>query len=107
VTGSGGRTPYHRAWECDDTRMSIPENADKEKLAEMALAMLHLTSFSDKYATRAWKGLDWDLLDLLFEKGWISDPKGKAKSVVLSEDGARLSAEFFERHFGSAREQSA
>jgi hypothetical protein len=87
--------------------MSIPDNADREKLAEVALAMLYLTSFSDKYAARAWKGLDWDLLDLLFQKGWITDPKGKAKSVVLSEDGVRLSAEFFERHFGSAREQSA
>jgi hypothetical protein len=87
--------------------MSIPDNADREKLAEVALAMLYLTSFSDKHAARAWKGLDWDVLDLLFEKGWITDPKGKAKSVVLSEDGVRLSAEFFERHFGSAREQSA
>lgn len=94
-------------WKSEAYAMSIPENVDREKLAEAALALLYLTSFTDHSVVRAWKGLDWDLLDLLFEKGWIADPKGKAKSVILSDDGARLSQEFFERHFGSAREQRA
>ena len=49
---------------------------------------------------RVWKGLDWELMDLLYEKGWIVDPKSKAKSVVLTEEGERLSKEFLVRHFG-------
>ena len=43
--------------------------------------------------------MDWDLTDLLFEKGWIADPKGKAKSVVLTEEGENLAAELLEKHF--------
>jgi hypothetical protein len=50
--------------------------------------------------TRAWKGFDWDCLDRLHARGLISDPKSKAKSVVLSDDGARLAEELFLRHFG-------
>ncbi len=80
--------------------MPIPDSTDREKLTEAALALLHLTTFKDGPNVRAWKGMDWDLLDLLFEKGWVFDPKGKAKSVVLTEEGERLSAEFFARYFG-------
>lgn len=85
--------------------MPIPGNTDREKLAEVALALLHLTAFSDRMGTRAWKGLDWDLLDVLHEKDWIYDPKGKAKSVALTEEGARLAEEFFRRHFIAGRSQ--
>ena len=81
--------------------MPIPDDTDREKLAEVALALLHLTTFRDGSDTRAWKGLDWDLLDLLYETGWMYDPKGKAKSVVLTEEGPRLSADFFRRHFAA------
>jgi hypothetical protein len=38
--------------------------------------------------------------DRLYEKGYISDPKGKAKSVMLSAEGAMLSEELFFKHFG-------
>jgi hypothetical protein len=31
----------------------------------------------------------------------ISDPKGKAASVVLTETGAKLSKELFFKHFGA------
>jgi hypothetical protein len=36
---------------------------------------------------------------------YISDPKSKAKSVMFTEEGERLSRELFERHF--ARVQGA
>jgi predicted enzyme related to lactoylglutathione lyase len=39
-------------------------------------------------------------MDLLHEKGWVVDPRSKAKSVVLTEDGERLAHEFRRRHFG-------
>ena len=73
---------------------------DKDKVDEIILALLYLTSSHDEYATRAWKGLDWDALDRLHKKGYISDPKGKGPSLVLSEEGGRLSKELFFTHFG-------
>lgn len=72
---------------------------DQDKVDEMALALLYLTSFSDKYGTRAWKGMAWEVLDRLYEKGYISDPKGKAKSVILTDEGAKLSEELFHKFF--------
>ena len=74
---------------------------DKNKVDEMVLALLHLTSFRDHGFVRAWKSHDWDTLDRLCEKGLISDPKSKSKSVVLSEDGARKAEELFQTFFGS------
>jgi hypothetical protein len=75
---------------------------DEEKVEDAVLALLHLNSFEDHGMRRAWKGFDWDALDRLHERGMISDPKSKAKSVVLTEDGARRAQELFERHFGTA-----
>ena len=75
---------------------------DKDKVDEMILALLYLTTFKDGIAFRAWKGLDWDSLDRLHEKGYISNPKSKGKSVTLSEEGAKLSEELFKKHFGSS-----
>jgi hypothetical protein len=80
--------------------MALPPNLNQEKLSEAALAILGLTTFKDHPIVRAWKGMDWDLLDVLYQKGWIDDPKGKAKSVVLTDEGARLAEEFLHRHFG-------
>ena len=42
----------------------------------------------------------WDALDRLHAKGYISDPKSKARSVVLSEEGIERARELFEQHFG-------
>jgi len=72
---------------------------DQEKLEHTVLALLHLTSFKDSFGVRAWKGHDWDVMNLLYEKGYISDPATKAKSVAFTEEGARLSKELFEKHF--------
>jgi hypothetical protein len=58
---------------------------DRDKVDEMTLALLWLTSFKDPVGVRAWKGQDWDTMERLHTKGFISDPKSKAKSVVLSE----------------------
>ena len=48
----------------------------------MVLDLLNLTSFDQKVEIRAWKSHDWDALDRLYEKGYISDPKSKAKTSV-------------------------
>jgi hypothetical protein len=49
---------------------------------------------------RAWKGHDWDALDRLHQKALISDPKTKAKSVVLRDEGARRAKELFQKLCG-------
>jgi hypothetical protein len=73
---------------------------DKDRVDEMVLALLYLTSSRDEYATRAWKGLDSQAMDRLYKKGYIGDPKEKSASVALTEAGARLSKELFFKHFG-------
>jgi len=73
---------------------------DHDKVDEMVLALLWLTTFDeDELGARAWKSHDWDALDRLHAAGYISDPKSKAKSVVLSAEGVRRARELFERHF--------
>jgi len=78
-------------------------NANTDKIDDAILALLHLTSFTDRIggftSTRAWKGHDWDALGRLHEKGFISDPKGKAKSVMLSEAGQKRAEELFNQLF--------
>jgi hypothetical protein len=44
-------------------------------------------------------------MDRLFQKGYIGDPNGKAKSVSVSEKGAARSKELFLRHFGGSRSE--
>ena len=74
-----------------------------DKIDEAVLALLHLTSFREGHGdfavTRAWKGHDWEALGRLHALGLISDPVGKAKSVVLTESGERRAGELFRRLF--------
>lgn len=79
--------------------MTLMMEYNKDKADEMVLALLYLTSFKDEFRVRAWKGMDWDALNRLHEKGYISNPKSKAKSVSLSEEGAKRSEELFKKHF--------
>jgi hypothetical protein len=50
---------------------------------------------------RVWKSFDWDVMDRLHEKGYIGNPVGKAKSVVLTDEGLRESERLLEALFGS------
>jgi hypothetical protein len=72
---------------------------DSNKVDEMVLALLFLTSSRDAYATRAWKGLDIQTLDRLFRKGYISDPNDKSPTLILSDEAAALSKELFCKYF--------
>jgi len=73
---------------------------DENKVDEATLALLWLVMEKDRYGVRAWKSFDWDTMDRLHEKGFISDPKGKAKSVAVTEEGEKRAAELFEKMFG-------
>ncbi|MBZ5530492.1 MAG: DUF6429 family protein [Acidobacteriia bacterium] len=70
---------------------------NEDKIDEMVLALLYLTLHE---GNRAWKGHDWDAMDRLHAKGYISEPASKAKSVVMTEEGLKRSRELFEKHFG-------
>lgn len=76
---------------------------DQDKVDEVTLALLWLTSFKDPSGVRAWKGQDWETMERLHAKGFISDPKNKAKSVVLSEEGEKLSRQLFAKYFSLKR----
>jgi len=76
---------------------------DKNKVDEMVLALFYLSMFQEgKHRSRAWKSHDWDALGRLHAKGYLSNPKGKAKSVLMTEEGAKRAQELFEKHFMGA-----
>ena len=75
-------------------------NYDKDKVDELTLALMWLVMWKEKEYARAWKGFDWDTLDRLSEKRYIYDPKNKARSVGVSEEGWQKAREFFAKHFG-------
>jgi len=72
---------------------------DRNRIEEVAMALLSLTMFEDHGITRVWKGIDWDVLDALHARGWISDPKSRARSVVVSPEGVSAARELFRKHF--------
>jgi Domain of unknown function (DUF6429) len=74
---------------------------DERKVDDVVLSLLHLNAFKDRHGWRAWKGFDWDALDRLHERGLIGNPKSKAKSVVLSDEGAAMAEELFKQHFSA------
>jgi hypothetical protein len=76
---------------------------DQDKVDKMVLALLSLTVHDEnEWGARAWKTHDWGAMERLFDKGYISDPKGNAKSVVLSPEGLKLARDLFERYFAKA-----
>ena len=77
-----------------DVRSGFSADIDTDELAEAALAILSLTLHD---GGRVWKGLDWDLMDLLEEKGWIVEARSKSKSVVLTEEGEQLAKQFLRK----------
>ena len=72
-------------------------NLDTSKIDDAVLAMLLLGRHN---GDRVWKGFDWDAMDRLHEQGYITDPKGKAKSVCLTEEGLARAERLLEELFG-------
>ncbi len=69
---------------------------DTDKLDAAALAILSLTLHD---GSRVWKGIDWDITDRLYQKGLIENPAGRAKSLVLTEQGFELAKHALEEQF--------
>ena len=70
---------------------------DEDLVDQTVLALLQLT-LHDGY--RAWKGHDWTVMDRLYAKGMIENPRGKAKSVALTDEGLQESGRLFSKLFG-------
>ena len=71
---------------------------DTERVDAVVLALL-LLGLHD--GCRVWKSFDWDALDRLHRKGFISDPVSKAKSVVLTAAGQRAAERLFQEMFAA------
>ena len=68
-----------------------------DRIDDAILALLHLGLHE---GTRAWKSFDWDAMARLHEKGYITDPVGKAKAVTFTEEGLRESERLLKVLFG-------
>jgi hypothetical protein len=73
-------------------------DTDRIDAAVLALLLLGLHDGS-----RVWKTFDWDARNRLHDKRMISDPVGKAKSVVLTEEGQRAAERLFQEMFAARR----
>ena len=73
---------------------------NKDKVDEAVLALLSLTMFEEsEFGGRTWKGHCWDAMNRLHEKGYIDDPKSKAKSVWVTPKGVAESERLFREMF--------
>jgi Domain of unknown function (DUF6429) len=55
-----------------------------DRIDDCVLALLLLGRHDGQ---RVWKTFDWAAMERLYEKGLISDPVGRAKSVALTDEG--------------------
>ncbi len=66
-------------------------------------AVLALLDLGRHDRCRAWQGVDGAAMDRLHKKGFISDPVGKAKSVVVTAEGLREAERLFHELFTARR----
>ena len=69
---------------------------DTDKIDQAVLALLALGKHE---GYRTWKAFDWEAMGRLHQKGYISDPVGKAKAVQFTEEGIRESERLFDAMF--------
>ncbi|MEJ2375926.1 MAG: DUF6429 family protein [Pseudolabrys sp.] len=74
---------------------------DQYRIGEAVLALLFLGRHE---GDRTWKSFDWASMERLHAKGLISNPVGKAKSVVFTDEGLRLSEALFRKLFSASRQ---
>jgi hypothetical protein len=67
---------------------AMPMDIDQDKVDQAVLALLSLGRHE---GYRTWKAFDWEIMRRLCQKGSITDPVGKAKSVRFAEEGLRES----------------
>ena len=78
------------------TGAAITINIDQ--IDDCVLALLLLGRHDGQ---RVWKSFDWDAMDRLHKKGLISEPVGRAKSVVLTDEGLEDAERLFRDLFAT------
>ena len=71
---------------------------DHNRIDDAVLALMYLGLHEQ---ILAWKGFDWDAMDRLHEKGFISSPRSKAKSVVFTAEGLERAKLLLKQLFGA------
>lgn len=79
--------------------IDMASDYDLELAGEFVLALM---AFEIHDGARAWKGFPWEVLAHLHELGLISDPRTKARSVVLTDAGEARSRAARDRLLRSA-----
>ena len=74
----------------------------EKKLEDAVLALLYACSFDEHGVRRSWKSYDWGITQRLFEQGFIDDPRGNRKSVLLSREGEKRGKALAEELFGES-----
>ena len=76
---------------------------NEQAIEEITLLLIALTSWKEKITgidvTRAWKGYDFDMLNALTEKGYISGSK-RSKLVILTDEGLKKANELIKKYLG-------
>lgn len=70
---------------------------DENRIDDAVLALLPLGLHEGGHA---WKSFDWDAMGRLHARGLISDPVGRAKSVVFTQEGRARAEALLESLFG-------
>jgi hypothetical protein len=69
---------------------------NSQKIEDCVLALLGAFAFD---GGRTWKRYEFSVMEVLCEKGYISDPRGKAESVTLSPEGLARARELARQLF--------
>lgn len=72
-------------------------DADPDRIDQAVLALLLLGHHD---GGRVWKSHDWSAMERLHERGLVTDPRGKAKSVAMTQEGLAEALAAFKTLFG-------
>jgi hypothetical protein len=76
--------------------LAAMKEIDPDRIDEAVLALLFLGRHE---GVRTWKSFDWAAMERLHAKGFISNPVGKVKSVVFTEEGLLQAEALFDKLF--------
>src|SRR5712672_2203261 len=95
------RPRYRQVRRSTLPRRSSIMDIDQDHIDDAVLALLFLGRHD---GMRTWKSFDWAAMERPHTKGLISDPVGKTKSVVFTDEGLRQSEALFRKLFTVGRE---
>ena len=77
-------------------------SVSEEKIEEAVLALLYVCAVEERGARFSWKTYDWGITQRLFEQGFIDNPRGSRKSVLLTPEGEARGKALAEKLFGGS-----